>query len=131
MENFEDYVSEFIGDIEGIVKFELLPTYDNFTKEQRKIILRVIEKKLEEAESEIYESKGDEMKLRIKNSNKVLRLQLGLFNGENDLNIFLTNYGLTESRPFYSEDVAQDYCKRALDFGLIAEIEKDKVRGKE
>ncbi|WP_300827178.1 hypothetical protein [Helicobacter sp. UBA3407] len=59
MENFEDYVSEFIGDIEGIVKFELLPTYDNFTKEQRKIILRVIEKKLEEAESEIYESKGD------------------------------------------------------------------------
>lgn len=59
MENFEDYVSEFIGDIEEIVKLELLPTYDNFTKEQRKIILRVIEKKLEEAESEIYESKGD------------------------------------------------------------------------
>lgn len=71
------------------------------------------------------------MKLFIKNSNKVLRLQLGLFNGENDLNIFLKHYGLAENRPFYSEDVAQDYCKRALDFGLIAEIEKDKARSKE
>lgn len=65
------------------------------------------------------------MKLRIKNSDKFLHLQSGLFSEENELELFLEECKITQDYLFANEEEAKRYCQRALYFGLIAELRKE------
>lgn len=64
------------------------------------------------------------IRLSIKNSDKMLYIGLGLFSSKGDLESFMERNSLSVDKPFYDEKNAQTYCKRALDCGLVANIER-------